>query len=105
MSRSNQIPSPPKKKHSGNAGRHGREWHLCSDLDGVVGVEAEQEQPYQGIVQPIETGRRANCNRICAREIGLPAGVGIPRHLSVSIPKPPPTDIATMSAANIWDSD
>ncbi len=57
MTRSNQIPSPPKKKYSGNAGRQGREWHLFSDLDGVVGVEAEQEQPYQGTVQPIETSR------------------------------------------------
>ena len=35
-------------------------------LIGVVGVEAEQEEADQRAVQPIETGRRARCNRIGA---------------------------------------
>jgi hypothetical protein len=110
MSRSNQIPSPPKKKYSGNAGRQGREWQLCSDLDGVVGVEAEQEQPYQGTVQPIETSRGVRWREIGApitvpwNEIALPTGGGISHHLSVSIPSPRPIGIVATPGVIIRDA-
>jgi hypothetical protein len=56
MSRPDEVSPPPQKKHSGNAGRHGRKWHLGGDIDGVVGIDAEHEQADQGTVESVETG-------------------------------------------------
>ena len=63
------IASSPKKNQPGNAGGRGRERDLGRDLDGVVGVEAEQEQANQGAVQPVE----ATC-AVCRRGFSPPAG-------------------------------
>ena len=37
------VPSSTKKNQPSDAGRRGRERHLRRDLDGVIGIEADQE--------------------------------------------------------------